>query len=175
MIRIICHSFGKSCPTLCDPMKYTMLGFPVYHLLELAQTHVHWVGDAIQPSRPLSSSYPLVLNPSQHQSLFQWVVSLHQVAKVLELHLQLQSFQWIFIGYIKDWFPLGLTGLISLLSMGFSRQQYWSGFPFPTQGDPPDPGIEPTSPVSLALQAHSLPTKPSGKSEIGSILIWEVR
>ena len=57
------------------------------------------------------------------------------------------------------------------LSMGFSRQEYWSWLPFPTPGDPPDPGIEPMSPVSLALQAHSLPTEPSGKSEIGSVLI----
>ena len=69
------------------------------------------------------------------------------------------------------WDPMGYIACQAPLSMGFSRQQYWSGFPFPTPGDPPDPGIEPTSPVSLALQAHSLPTKPSGKSEIGSILI----
>ena len=72
-------------------------GFPVYHqLLELAQTHVHWVGDAIQPSHPLSSPSPPAFNLSQHQGLFQWVSSLDQVAKVLELQLQHQSFQWIF-------------------------------------------------------------------------------
>ena len=73
-------------------------GFPViYHLLELAQIHVHWVGDAIQLSRPLPSPSP-AFNLSQHQGLFQWFGSSHQVAKVLELQLQLQhqSFRWIF-------------------------------------------------------------------------------
>ena len=72
-------------------------GFPVhYQLLELTQIHVHWVGDAIQPSHPLSSPSPPVFNLSQHQGLFKWVSSLHQVAKVLECQLQHQSFQWIF-------------------------------------------------------------------------------
>ena len=65
-------------------------------LTESAQTHVHWVGDAIQPSHPLSSPSPLALNVSQHQGLFTWVGSSHQVTKVLELQLQHQSFQWIF-------------------------------------------------------------------------------
>ena len=71
--------------------------FPVlYCLLEFVQVHVHWVGDVIQPSPPLSfpSSPPSALNLSQHQGLFQWVGSSHQVSKVLELHLQHQSFQW---------------------------------------------------------------------------------
>ena len=72
-------------------------GFPVHcQLPELTQTHVHCVGDAIQPSHPLSSPSPPVFNLSQHQGVFQWVSSLHQVAKVLELQLQQQSFQWIF-------------------------------------------------------------------------------
>ena len=72
-------------------------GFPVHHQLpELAQTHVHQIGDAIQPSYPLSSPSPSSLNLSQHQGLFQWVSSSHQVAKVLEFQLQYQSFQWIF-------------------------------------------------------------------------------
>ena len=72
-------------------------GFPVHHqLAELAQTHVHWVGDAIQPSHPLSSPSPPDFNLFQHQGLLQWVSSLHQVAKVLELQLQNQSFKWIF-------------------------------------------------------------------------------
>ena len=70
-------------------------GLPVHHqLLEFTQTHVHRVGDAIQPSHPLSSPSPLAPNPSQHQSLFQWVNSSHEVAKVLEFQLQHQSFQW---------------------------------------------------------------------------------
>ena len=84
----------KSCPTLCNPMDCSMLGFPVHHQLpELAQTHVHQVGDAIQPFHPLSSPSPPVLNLSQHQGLFQLVSSSYQVAKVLEFQLQHQSFQ----------------------------------------------------------------------------------
>ena len=90
-------SVAQSCPTLCDPMDCSTPGFPVHHQLpELAQTHVHWVSDAIQPSHPLSSLSPPAFNLSQHQGLFQWVSSSHQVAKVLELQLQHQSFQWIF-------------------------------------------------------------------------------
>jgi len=87
-------SVAQSCPTLCNPMDCSMPGFLVHHqLLELTQTHVHQVGDAIQPSHPLSPSSPPAFNLSQHQGLFQWVSSSHQVAKVLEFQLQLQSFQ----------------------------------------------------------------------------------
>jgi len=83
-----------SCPTLCNPIDCSTPGFPVHHqLLELTQTHVHPVRDAIQPSHPLSSPSPPAFNLSQHQGLFQGVSSSHQVAKVLELHLQHQSFQ----------------------------------------------------------------------------------
>ena len=82
---------------LCDPMECSMPGLPVHHQLpEFTQTHVHWVGDVIQPSHPLSSPSPPAFNLSQHQGLFKWVSSLHQVAKVLEFQLQQQSFQWIF-------------------------------------------------------------------------------
>ena len=89
-------SVAQSCLTLCDPMDCSIPGFLVHHqLLELAQTHVHWAGDAIQPSHPLSYSPPPAFNLSQHQSLFQWVSSSHQVAKVLEFQLQHQSFQRI--------------------------------------------------------------------------------
>ena len=93
---MVCCLVTKSCPTLCDPMDCITPGFPVlYYLLELAQTHVHWFSDAIQPSHPLSpSSPPVFSNLSQHQSFFQWISSSHQVAKVLELQLQHQSFQW---------------------------------------------------------------------------------
>ena len=88
-------SAAQSCPTLCDPMNLSTPGLPVHHQLpEFTQTHVHRVSDAIQPSHPLSSPSPPALNPSQHQSLFRWVNSLHQVAKVLEFQLQHQSFQW---------------------------------------------------------------------------------
>ena len=88
-------SVAQACPTLCDLMNRSMPGLPVHHQLpELTQTHVHWVGDAIQPSHPLSSPSPPSPNPSQHQGLFQWVNSLHEVAKVLEFQLQHQSSQW---------------------------------------------------------------------------------
>ena len=86
---------AQSCPTLCDPVNRSTPGLPVHHQLpELTQTHVHWVCDAIQPSHPLSSPSPPTFNLSQHQGLFIWVSSLHQVAKVLEFQLQHQSFQW---------------------------------------------------------------------------------
>ena len=88
-------SVAQLCPTLCDPMNRSTPGLPVHHqLLEFTETHVHWVGDAIQPSHPLSSPSPPAPNPSQHQGLFQWVNSLNEVAKVLEFQLQHQSFQW---------------------------------------------------------------------------------
>ena len=94
-----CCSVARLGPTLCDPMDCTTPCFSVHHHLpKLAQTHVHWVGDAIQPSHPLSS-LSSTLNLSQHQGLFQWVGYSHQVAKVLELQLQHQSFQWIFRTY----------------------------------------------------------------------------
>ena len=76
-------SVAQSCPTLCDPMSHSTPGLPVHHQLpEFTQTHVHQVGDAIQPSHPGSSPSPPAPNPSQHQSLFQWVNSSHEVAKV---------------------------------------------------------------------------------------------
>ena len=91
------NSVAQSCQTLCYPMDCNTPGFPVHHqLLELAQTHVHWVSDTIQPSHPLSSPSLPALNFSQNQGLFQGVHSLHQVAKVLEFQLQPKSFQWIF-------------------------------------------------------------------------------
>ena len=81
-------SVTQSCPTLCDPMNHSTPGLPVHHQLpEFTQTHVHRVGDAIQPSHPLSSPSPPAPNPSQHQGLFQWVNSSHEVAKVLALQL----------------------------------------------------------------------------------------
>ena len=87
-------SVAQSCLTLCDPVECSMSGFPVDHQLpELTQTHDNWVGDAIQPSHPLLSPSPPAFNLSQHQGLFQWVSSSHQVTKVLEFQLQ---HQWIF-------------------------------------------------------------------------------
>ena len=116
-------SVAQLCLTLCHPMDCSTWGFPVHHQLpELAQTHVPRVSDAIQPSHPLSSPSPPTFNPSQHQGLYQWVSSLHQVAKVLELQLQPQSFQWIF----QDWLPLGLTGLIAVQGIPKSLLQHHS-------------------------------------------------
>ena len=95
MLFIQFSSVTQSCQTLCDPMNSSMPGLPVHHKLpEFTQTHAHWVGDAIQPSHLLSSPSPPAPNPSQHQGLFQWVNSSHEVAKVLEFKLQHQSLQW---------------------------------------------------------------------------------
>ena len=87
-------SVAQSCLTLCDPMNRSTPGLPVHHQLpDFTQTHVLRVGDAIQPSHPLLSPSPPALNLSQHQGLFKWVSSSNQLAKVLELQLQYQSFQ----------------------------------------------------------------------------------
>ena len=111
-------SVAQSCPTLCDPMNRSTPGLPVHHQLpEFTQTHVQRVSDAIQPSHPLLSPSPPAPNPSQHQSLFQWVNSLawggqstgvSALVSVLSMNTQ-------------DWSPLGWTGRISLQSKGLSR------------------------------------------------------
>ena len=107
-----CCSAAQLYPTLHSPMTCSTPGFPVLHYLpEFVQTHVHWVGDAIQPSNSQSSPSPPAFDLSQHQGLFQWIGSSHQMVKVLELQFQYQAFQWI----------LGLTALISLLFKGLSR------------------------------------------------------
>ena len=111
-------SVTQPCLTLCDPMNCSIPGLPVHHqLLESTQTHIHQVSDAIQPSHPLSSPSPPAPTPSQHQGLFQWVNSSHEVAKVLEFQLQHQSFQWT----PRTLSPLGWTGWISFQSKGLSR------------------------------------------------------
>ena len=102
----------------CDPMDCSTPELPVHHqLTEFTQTHVHWVGDAIQPSPPLSSPSPPALNPSPHQDLFKWVSSSREVAKVLEFQLQHEPFQWI----PRTDLLLGWAGWISLQSKGLSR------------------------------------------------------
>ena len=104
---VCCSSVAQPCPTLCKPMDCSTPGFPVLHYLpELAHIHVSWINDAIQSSHPLLSPPPPAFNFPQHQGLFQWVSSSHQMAKVLEL--QHQSFQWIFrIDFLySDWFDL---------------------------------------------------------------------
>ena len=109
-------SAAQSCPSLCDPKNRSTPGLPVHHQLpEFTQTHVHRVGVTIQPSHPLSSPYPLAHNPSQHQSLFQWVNSSHEVAKVSALALVLPK------NTQGDQHPLEWTGWISLQSKGLSR------------------------------------------------------
>ena len=119
-----CCSVTKSCLILCDPMNCSTPGFPLlYCLLEFAHIHVHWVGDAIQPSHLLLPIYPL---PSilLSISIFQWVCSLYQVAKVLELQLQHQSFQWIsgLISFKINWFDLlAIQGNFKILQHNSSK------------------------------------------------------
>ena len=116
-MSLMFSSVTQSCPTLCDPMDCRMPGFPVHHQLpELAQTHIHLVSDAIHPSHPLSYPSSPTFNLAQHQGLFQWVGS-HQVAKVLGVSASASVLSM----NIQDWFPLGLTGWISLQSKGLSR------------------------------------------------------
>ena len=104
-----CCSVTQSYPTLCDPMDCSMPGYPVlHHLPEFAPTHIHWVNDAIQPFHPLLPPSPPVLNLSQHQGIFQWVSSSHQVVKVLELQLQLNECSGL-SSFRIDWFNLLLV------------------------------------------------------------------
>ena len=113
-------SFTQSCLTLWDSMNCSTPGLPVHHqLLEFTQTHVHRVCDAIQPSHPLSSPSPPAFNLSQHQGLFKWISSSHQVAKVLEFQLQHLSFQWTprLISSRMDWLDLlAVQGLSRVFS-----------------------------------------------------------
>ena len=111
-------SVAQVCPTLCDPINCSTPGLPVHHqLLESTQTHVHWVGNVIQPPNPLSSPSPPALNLSQHQGLFKWVSSSHEVAKVVEFQLP----TLVLPMNTQDWSPLGWTGWNSLQSKGLSR------------------------------------------------------
>ena len=121
-----CCSVTQSCLTLFDPVDCSTPGFPVlHHLLDFVQTHVHWVDDAIQPSRPL-------LLPSK------------------DCHLE-----YLILGWTHQWISSQ-----SVRGVEFSRQEYWSRWPFPSLGDLPNPGIEPRS---SPLQADSLSTEPPGK------------
>ena len=114
-------SVTQSCPTLCNPMNCGTPGLPVHHQLsEFAQTHVRWVSDAIQPSHPLSPPSPPALNLTQHQGLFKWVSSSHQVAKVLEFQLNSSPY------FIK----LGHQQFLSVIwkkeSNDLLRKGYWN-------------------------------------------------
>ena len=109
LISVQFSSVTQSCPTSCDPMDCSTPGFPVRHeLLELAQTHVHSVGEAIQPSHPLLSPSSLAFNLSQHQGLFKRVGSSHKVAKVLEFQLQFSPSKEYsgLISFRIDWLDL---------------------------------------------------------------------
>ena len=110
-------SVAQLCPTFCNPMNCSTPRLPVHHQLpEFTQTQVHRVRDAIQPSHPRLSPSPPAPDPSQHQSLFQWVNSSHEVAEVLEFQLQhLPSKE------IPGWSPSEWAGWISLQSKGLSR------------------------------------------------------
>ena len=130
-----CVSVTKSYLTCCDFTHCSTPGFPsLHHLLELAQTPVHWVSVAIQPSHPLLPSSS-ALSLSQYQGLFQWVRSSHQVAKVTGASASASAS--VLPVNVQGWFPLGLTGLISLLSRGlsrvFSRTTVWMHQFFGTQ------------------------------------------
>jgi len=111
-------SVAQSCPTLCDPMNHSTPGLPVHHqLLEFTQTHDHWVNDAIQPTHPLLSPSPPALNLSQHQGLFQWVSSFTSGGQSIGVSASASVLPM----NIQYWFPLQLTGWISLPSKGLSR------------------------------------------------------
>ena len=111
-------SVAQSCLTLCHPMDCSTPGLPVHHQLpEFTQSHVHWVGEAIQPSHPLSSPSPPAFNLSQHQGLFKWVSSSYQVTTVFGV----SALGSVLPMNIQDWFPLWLTGWISLQSKVLSR------------------------------------------------------
>ena len=110
-------SVTQSCPTLCDPMNRSTPVLPAHHQHpEFTRTHVHRVGDAIQPSHPLWSPSPPAPNPSQHQGIFQWVNSTWGGQSI-----GVSASASVFPMNTQDWSPLGWTGWISLLSKGLSR------------------------------------------------------
>ena len=113
-----CCFVAQSCLILWNPMDWSTLGFSVlHHLLELTQTHVHWVSDAIQQSCPLSFPSAFAFKLSQHQGLFQWVVSLLSGGQ----RIRVSASASVLPMNIQDWFPLGWTGWIFLQSRGLSK------------------------------------------------------
>ena len=143
-------------------MDYITAGLPVHQqLLEFTQTHVYWVGDCIQPSHPLLSPSPPAFNLSQHQGLFKWVSSSQDVK------LKVKS---VTGSVMSDPLTTWAVARQAPLSMEFSRQEYWSGLPFPSPGDLPYPGVELKPP---AFQADSLPSEPSGKPILISFAWWD--
>ena len=131
------RSVAQSWLTLHNPMDHSKPVLTLHHqLLEFTQTHLHWVGDAIQPTHPLLSPFPPAFNLSQHQGLFKWDSYSHQVAKVLEFPFQHQSFQWIFrTGFVLilevSWAQLGNSqsgSVLWLQSIGAWGQGHHKGF-----------------------------------------------
>ena len=120
-------SVAQLCLTLCDPMDCNTPGFPVHRQLpELTQTHVHWVGDAIQPSHPLSFPSSPAFNLSQHQGLFKWVSSLHQVARAMEFQLQPYFYQYFFLPWFSHTMwrqsPIQYLGLMTVIYTFFQTE-----------------------------------------------------
>ena len=134
-LHMLLFSHSVMSKTLCYSVDLSTLGFPFLHYLqEFAQTNVHWVSGAIQPSHPLWSPSPPALNLSQHQGLFQWVSSSHQVTKILELQLQHQSFQWIFrVDFLQDWLVWSPCYPRNSLRVLFSSTTFWKHQFFGTQ------------------------------------------
>ena len=127
-------SVAQSCPTLCNPMNCSTPGLPVHHqLLEFTQTHVHRVSDAIQPSHPLSSPSPPAPNPSQHQSLFKLVSSLHQVAKYRSFNLSISppnEYSGLISFRKTDWISLQYNRLSRVFSSNtMCKHQFFSAHP----------------------------------------------
>ena len=118
--EIFCCSVTKLCLTLCDPVDCMPSFAVLHHLLELSQTHVHWVGDVIQPSRPLLSCSPPAFSPSQHLGLFSWVGFSSDHFASDGQNIGASASASVPPMNIQDWFPLGLTGWISLQSKGLS-------------------------------------------------------
>ena len=160
-------SVAQSCPTLCDPMNRSTPGLPVHHQLpEFTQTHVHRVGDAIQPSHPLSCPSPPAPNPSQHQSfpmsqLFAWGGHIYTFMFISCMCMCVFSHS---VG--SDSATLWTVACQATLSLESSRQEYWSGLPFPTPGDLSEPGFKPGSPVSPALAGAFFTSEPPGEPHI---------
>ena len=172
---LCCCSVAKSCLTLWDTIDCSMPGFLIcHHLLEFAQVHGHCIGDAIQPSHSLWSPSSAAFNLSQHQGLFQWVSSSYQVAKVLELQLQHQSFKWIFrVGFLWDWLvwspfcPRDSLGIYSLwrpccTPFSLSRQSFLSKVGAGWPGNKLQPQV--------ALVVKNLPANAADARDMGSIL-----
>ena len=119
-------SVPQLCSTLCNPMDYSMPGLPVHHQLpEFTKTHVNWVGDAIQPSHPLSSPSPPTFSLSQHWGLFKWVRSSHQVAKVFSISISPSNESSGPISFTIDWFDLLQSVLTSLLHHSSKASLLW--------------------------------------------------